>query len=316
MELQLYPKVKRADNLEDYQKEKIKKAKAVVITEKIDGSNICILKYNDKLYPFSRKKLITDLGNFKGLEDWLEINRDTLLKEMEDMDVLCCEYLGQGKLPYNKKVSHDEYICRMNVFNYGVLIVIENNGKEICELFNNIEMYKKGKDITRNLKDTSFVRDFAYINDDNELPGMKEKMTNGDEFCNTIIEGEKSYIDNETKIEGLVFKYLSKDFEPITEVKYVSKEFLENKNNKHYKDFDIIYNYLTPARFDKFFRNIEIEPTTENLNKIKKQIEVLVTDILTEEHKEIERMLREQFDIRAKQKVAKYVKEINKEGKE
>lgn len=96
MELQLYPKVKREDNLKEYQKHLINVYKNIaVITEKIDGSNICILKCDNKLYPFSRKKLITDLSNFKGLEDWLEINRETLLKEMKNMEVLCCEYLGQ-----------------------------------------------------------------------------------------------------------------------------------------------------------------------------------------------------------------------------
>lgn len=180
------------------------------------------------------------------------------------------------------------------------------------DLCNSIDLYNKGKKISKKLKDTSFVDELYFIDNKDEVKDMK----NCHNDFSSVLNNAKSYIDNETKIEGVVVKYLSDFPLPITEVKYVSDEFLEKKNKKQYKGFDIIYNYLTPARIDKFLRRINIEPTSENLKDIIDQIDILVNDIWVEEKLEINKMIREQFDIRAKQKVKKYVKKINKKEKE
>lgn len=92
----LYPKTKRVSCSGEH----------VEITEKLDGSNLCIFKKQGVLFIAQRNSIIelTDLEEHKnvlytGLYQWLHDNYDELNKIREG-SVVCGEWLGMGKLKY------------------------------------------------------------------------------------------------------------------------------------------------------------------------------------------------------------------------
>lgn len=90
----------------------------VEVTEKLDGSNLCIFKKDGKLYIAQRKTIICfdeieqykDLL-YKGLYQWIVDNKNSLLT-LRDNSVLCGEWLGMGKLKY----TIDEFDKRFYMF--------------------------------------------------------------------------------------------------------------------------------------------------------------------------------------------------------
>lgn len=77
----------------------------VTITEKVDGSNLCIFKKEGRLY-IAQRSTIYEFGElesgmmYKGLFGWLEMYKDDLLLNLNDDSVLCGEWIGMGKLKY------------------------------------------------------------------------------------------------------------------------------------------------------------------------------------------------------------------------
>lgn len=104
----IYPKTKR-----------VKCSGSVIeITEKIDGSNLCIFKKDDDLFIAQRNTIIrfTEIENFKsqlykGLYQWLITNVDEL-NTLRNNSVLCGEWIGMGKLKY----PVDEFDKRFYMF--------------------------------------------------------------------------------------------------------------------------------------------------------------------------------------------------------
>ena len=95
----LYPKTERV---------KISNDNMCQITEKLDGSNLCIFKLNDKLHIAQRNNIYTideieDVKDiiYKGLYAWLQDNKDNLQEELREGSCICCEWLGMGKLKYD-----------------------------------------------------------------------------------------------------------------------------------------------------------------------------------------------------------------------
>jgi len=106
---EIYPKTKRISVQGD----------KVQITEKLDGSNLCIFKKNDEVYIAQRKNIISfnELEEnkdklYKGLYQWCIDNKDILQKELLENSVLCGEWLGMGQLKY----SVDEFDKRFYMF--------------------------------------------------------------------------------------------------------------------------------------------------------------------------------------------------------
>lgn len=104
----IYPKTKRVSCV----------GKLIEITEKLDGSNLCIFKKDDKLYLAQRNTIIgfDELEEhrhllYKGLYAWLVDNGDEL-KAIRNNSVVCGEWLGMGKLKY----SVDEFDKRFYMF--------------------------------------------------------------------------------------------------------------------------------------------------------------------------------------------------------
>lgn len=90
----------------------------VEITEKLDGSNLCIFKKEDKLYIAQRNTIICydELDEckdslYKGLYQWLKDNYNSLCV-IRNNSVVCGEWLGMGKLKY----TIDEFDKRFYMF--------------------------------------------------------------------------------------------------------------------------------------------------------------------------------------------------------
>lgn len=94
---EIYPKTKRVSCTGEY----------VEVTEKLDGSNLCIFKKDDVLHIAQRRTILTleeVLGDrkhllYKGLYQWLVDNQSVLMK-IRNNSVVCGEWLGMGKLKY------------------------------------------------------------------------------------------------------------------------------------------------------------------------------------------------------------------------
>lgn len=105
---EIYPKTKRVSC----------SGAAVQITEKLDGSNLCIFRKEDKLYIAQRKTILSfdeieenkDLL-YKGLYQWITDNKE-MLNTLRNDAVICGEWLGMGKLKY----TVDEFDKRFYMF--------------------------------------------------------------------------------------------------------------------------------------------------------------------------------------------------------
>lgn len=105
---EIYPKTKRVKC----------SGLSVEITEKLDGSNLCIFKKDDVLYVAQRKTILSfdELEEnkdvmYKGLYQWLIDNKDELNQIRNDA-VVCGEWLGMGRLKY----TVDEFDKRFYMF--------------------------------------------------------------------------------------------------------------------------------------------------------------------------------------------------------
>ena len=90
----IYPKTKRLQVTQKY-----------VVTEKLDGSNLCIFKKDGLIYFAQRNNIfeaseLTKNNAYKGLIGWVQENLDVLQIELNEGSVICGEWIGMGKLTY------------------------------------------------------------------------------------------------------------------------------------------------------------------------------------------------------------------------
>lgn len=95
---EIYPKTKR-----------ISCSERVDVTEKLDGSNLCIFKKEGLLWVAQRRTIVCEsefnngeLTMYKGLRTWLNEHKEELNK-LREGSVICGEWLGMGCLKYNKE---------------------------------------------------------------------------------------------------------------------------------------------------------------------------------------------------------------------
>ena len=93
---EIYPKTKRLSLTET----------GIVITEKIDGSNLVIFKQNDELYLAPRNNIfnfneIEEYKDrlYKGLYQWLKENKE-VFEDLHNNSAICGEWIGMGCLKY------------------------------------------------------------------------------------------------------------------------------------------------------------------------------------------------------------------------
>lgn len=92
----IYPKTKRLSCT----------PKPIVVTEKMDGSNLCFFKKDNTLHIAQRNTIFTydeveqnQKSLYKGLYNWLKENYEAL-NSIRENAVVCGEWMGMGKLSY------------------------------------------------------------------------------------------------------------------------------------------------------------------------------------------------------------------------
>lgn len=105
---EIYPKTKRVSCIGD----------KVQLTEKLDGSNLCIFKKEDVLYIAQRNNIFRfeELEKnkdklYKGIYQWLNDNK-AIFEDLHNDSVICGEWLGMGQIKY----SVDEFDKRYYMF--------------------------------------------------------------------------------------------------------------------------------------------------------------------------------------------------------
>ena len=95
----IYPKTERV---------KVEQSNVCEVTEKLDGSNLCIFKKNDILHIAQRNNIfsIEEIEEVKdklysGLYAWILEHKEVLEKELRNDSCICGEWLGMGKLKYD-----------------------------------------------------------------------------------------------------------------------------------------------------------------------------------------------------------------------
>lgn len=95
----IYPKTERV---------KVKQSNVCEVTEKLDGSNLCIFKKNDVLHMAQRNNVfnIEEIEEVKdklysGLYAWILEYKEVLERELRNDSCVCGEWLGMGKLKYD-----------------------------------------------------------------------------------------------------------------------------------------------------------------------------------------------------------------------
>ena len=93
----IYPKTKRLGSLKD-----------IIITEKLDGSNLAFFKKDGVVYIATRNNILNTKEDlienknilYKGMQGWLDENLSKLEENLFEGAVVCGEWIGMGKLKY------------------------------------------------------------------------------------------------------------------------------------------------------------------------------------------------------------------------
>lgn len=136
----IYPKTERV---------KVEQSNVCEVTEKLDGSNMCIFKKDDILYIAQRNNIfsIEELEEVKeklysGLYAWLVEHKEVLEKELRNDSCICGEWLGMGKLKYDvgkfdkryymfAKANINDDLELYNIYYYHALFKYPFNSLEI-----------------------------------------------------------------------------------------------------------------------------------------------------------------------------------------
>lgn len=141
--IKLYPSIKLLETNEVQAGDQFNWSQPFSLEEKVDGSNISLVKYNDQLWPFSRNQLITPSA-FKDFEQFLKRWGDILQSKMANGEVLNGEYIQQGRIKY--QLDQLDQQMPFVLFDYGQvapewLAYIFANGPEPDEAVAKINFY-------------------------------------------------------------------------------------------------------------------------------------------------------------------------------
>lgn len=175
---EIYPKTKRVSCSGD----------KVYITEKLDGSNLCIFKKEDVLYIAQRNNIysINELEEvkgiiYKGLYQWILDNKEVLEKELLNNAAVCGEWLGMGCIKY----SVDEFDKRFYMFAKG-------NVDDEFNLYNLIYEHElfiypfESQEIPKFIGIVPIVAKLSVLPNKEHLDSLYEKYCN---FKNRNVEG-------------------------------------------------------------------------------------------------------------------------------
>lgn len=97
--------------------ERIKDNHKVVITEKLDGSNLVFFKLNEELHIAQRNNIykLSDIDSvkdimYRGLYVWLEEHGKELESSMYELSAICGEWIGMGHIKYGEHLDKKYYM--------------------------------------------------------------------------------------------------------------------------------------------------------------------------------------------------------------
>lgn len=191
----LYPKTKRVSCNGDL----------VTITEKIDGSNLCIFKHNDELYIAQRNNIINvdkELEEskklvYKGLYQWLMDHKEFLKEELHEGSVICGEWIGMGCLKY----SVDEFDKRFYMF-AKANVSTENDTIELTNL-----NYEHSLFIYPFASQTipSFIGTVPFVKEMNVIPTKEHLDSVYIKYCETVGRNVEGFV---VSYKNIISKYV------------------------------------------------------------------------------------------------------------
>lgn len=198
----LYPKTTRV---------KVNETKSCQLTEKIDGSNLCIIKKDDTLYIAQRNYIyeISEMEEckdlvYKGLYQWLTEHKDWLIENMHNNSVLCGEWIGMGCLKYPTFEKRFYMFAKANI-------------TEEFELKNIYYYHDLFKYPFVNQEIPEFIGEVPIVDEISKIPTKAELDVIYKEYCEKV----------NRNVEGIVVNYQN------TVTKYVRM-----KNGKLQEHFD------------------------------------------------------------------------------
>lgn len=122
-----------------------KNEKKIVLTEKIDGSNLTFFKFENELYiaqrnniykfkDFEENKDVFKGIMYKGLTPFLEQFGNDLEEKLYDGSAICGEWLGQGKIKYSNRFN-----TRFLLF-AKARVIETNNGFSLQNIVYNLDL--------------------------------------------------------------------------------------------------------------------------------------------------------------------------------
>lgn len=123
-----YPSIKMLETNQFNKASQVNWNQPFSLEEKLDGSNISFIKYNDQLYCFSRNQLIIP-KDFKDFDHFLTKWSDLIKNNLHNGEILNAEYIKQGRIKY---VFDEKQIPNLVLFDLGVV-----NEQWLNYVFNN-----------------------------------------------------------------------------------------------------------------------------------------------------------------------------------
>ena len=200
---EIYPKTKRVSCVGD----------KVYITEKIDGSNMCIFKKNDLLYIAQRKNIICENEfedsksiMYKGLFQWLQEHKEYLKEHLLDNACICGEWLGMGCLKY----TIDEFDKKIYMF-------AKANVDDDFNLYNLIYDHNLFIYPFDNQETPNFIGIVPEVAELNVIPNKEHLDSIYEKYCSKV----------KRNVEGFVVNY-----------KNIISKYVRMKNGKLSEHFD------------------------------------------------------------------------------